>query len=74
MPTVGPGTSARIRCIECAPFIGITAMMNTSTPIPPIQCVNMRQNMPPRDMASMSVIIVAPVVVRPEAVSNSASI
>ena len=73
LPTVGPGTSARMMCMECSPLMGITAIRNTSTPMPPIQWVNMRQNISPRGMASISVRMVAPVVDRPEAVSNRAS-
>ena len=41
--------------------------------MPPIQCVNSRQNMPPRVMLSGDVTTLAPVVVRPEIVSNRAS-
>ena len=44
-----------------------------STPMPPIQCVNIRQNIQPRLIPSISVNSVEPVVVKPETVSNSAS-
>ena len=73
MPTVGPGTSARIICMECSSPVGSTAIINTSTPIPPIQCVNERQNRPPRLRASTLGSMDEPVVVRPEMVSNTAS-
>ena len=45
-------------------------MTNTSTPIPPTQCVKLRQNRMPRCRDSTSVKIVAPVVVKPETVSK----
>ena len=73
LPTVGPGTSARMMCMEWLPFIGSIAMMNTNTPIPPTQCVNERQKRHPRLIPSISVRMDAPVVVKPEAVSNMAS-
>ena len=73
LPTVGPGTSARMMCIDRLPAIGRMAMMNTSMPMPPIQCANRRQNCAPCDSASMSVRMLAPVVVKPETISNSAS-
>ena len=60
-------------CIEWSPHIGMTAIINTSTPMPPIHCVNMRQNMQPRLRTSTCGSIVAPVVVKPETVSNTAS-
>ena len=47
--------------------------MKTSTPMPPIQWVNRRQNMQPRPMASISVRMLAPVVVKPDTVSKNAS-
>ena len=73
LPTVGPGTSARMMCIERLPLMGSTASTNTRMPMPPIQCVNSRQNIPPRVMLSGDVTTLAPVVVRPEIVSNRAS-
>ena len=73
LPTLGPGTSARMMCMECSPLMGSTAIRNTSTPMPPIQCVKSRQNRSPRGMPGMSVTTVAPVVERPEAVSKRAS-
>ena len=41
-------------------------------PIPPIQCVDARQKSKPMGNASISVKIVAPVVVKPETLSNHA--
>ena len=70
---IGPGLSARIRCTAPAPVQGIRARNSTSTPMPPIHWVSARQKRIPLGMASTSVRMVAPVVVRPEAVSNRAS-
>ena len=53
--------------------MGMTAMRNTSTPMPPIQCVKLRQNSPERDRLSTSLRMEAPVVVKPETVSKKAS-
>ena len=61
-------------CMECSSPMGRTAMMNTSTPMPPIQCVKQRQKRPLRLMPSTLLMIDAPVVVRPDTVSNTASI
>ena len=52
---------------------GMMAMTNTSTPMPPIQWVKLRQNSKPRHRPSMLVRMLAPVVVKPEAVSKTAS-
>ena len=60
-------------CIDRLPLMGSTANTNTRMPMPPIQCVNSRQNIPPRVMLSGDVTTLAPVVVRPEIVSNRAS-
>ena len=46
--------------------------MKTRTPMPPTQWVKSRQNMQPRLMASTSVRMLEPVVVKPETVSNRA--
>ena len=73
LPTVGPGTSARMMCMLRLPAMGSTAMMNTRIPMPPIQWQNSRQNCTPRLRASTSFKMVEPVVVRPETVSNTAS-
>ena len=71
--TEGPGLSARIRLIWEPPLSGITASRNTSTPMPPIQCVKLLQNSAQWESASTSLKMLAPVVVKPEIVSNKAS-
>ena len=53
--------------------MGSTAMTNTSTPMPPIQWVKLRQNSTPWPRGSTAVKNVAPVVVKPETVSKNAS-
>ena len=76
LPTTGPGTSARMTCIsrtERAFDRGSTAIVNTSTPMPPIQCVKLRQKRIECGNISTFVRMLAPVVVKPDAVSNSAS-
>ena len=73
-PTDGPGLSARMRFMVLPPVMGSTARINTITPIPPIQWVKLRQNRLHRDSASTSLKMLAPVVVNPEIVSNSASV
>ena len=50
------------------------ASMKTSTPIPPIQCVKLRQNSIPFGKPSITRKIDAPVVEKPEHVSKNASI
>ena len=44
LPTEGPGDSARIKCMARPSLTGRTAMVNTSTPMPPTQWVKLRQN------------------------------
>ena len=73
-PTEGPGISARSRCIPRPSVMGSTAMTNTSTPMPPIQWVKLRQNKTLWLRGSTAVRMVAPVVVKPETVSKKASI
>ena len=70
---VGPGASAASRLMPPEPTVGSTATTSTMTPMPPIHWVVERQNNSPFDVASMSAITVAPVVVNPEIDSNSAS-
>ena len=48
--------------------------MKTMTPIPPTQCVKLRQNRPVWLRASTSDRILDPVVVNPDTVSKSASV
>ena len=73
LPTVGPGTSARIRCMPRPSVMGRMAMAKTSTPIPPTQWERLRQKRRPLLMASTSVRMVEPVVVKPETISKNAS-
>ena len=72
-PTVGPGISALNRCIVLSGEDGIIAMINTSTPIPPTQCVKLRQNKTLLLNASTFVKTDEPVVVKPLTVSKNAS-
>ena len=72
-PTEGPGLSARIRYILEAPASGSSAIMKTSTPIPPIQWEKLRHIRTERGRISTSPRIVAPVVVNPDTISKSAS-
>ena len=71
---VGPGTSARITWMERSPAKGTMAMTKTNTPIPPIQWVKLLQNRIPLGSVSISVRILAPVVVNPDIVSKRLSI
>ena len=73
LPTIGPGISARIMCIDLPDSVGTIAIISTSTPMPPIQCVKLRQKSIPCPIASTFVRIEAPVVVKPLTVSKSAS-
>ena len=73
LPTCGPGTSARIMCMLRSSESGSTAMMNTSTPMPPIQCDRLRQSSEPRVSSSTFAATEAPVVVKPETISKKAS-
>ena len=70
-PTLGPGTSALITCIEFSRLFGWIAIMKTSMPIPPIQWVNILQKAPHLDSDSTSVTMEEPVVVKPETVSKN---
>ena len=70
---MGPGASAASRLIPPEPTVGSTATTSTITPIPPIHWVVDRQKSSPFDVDSMSGVTVAPVVVKPEIDSNSAS-
>ena len=74
LPTLGPGTSARIRYIERSFESGRTAITKTRTPIPPMNMMKHRQKPMPCGIADMPPeSTVAPVVVKPEAVSKTAS-
>ena len=74
LPTVGPGTSARMMYIDCALPAGSIASAKTSTPMPPIQWVKLRHIFRLIGKDSTSGTSVEPVVVNPETVSNIASI
>ena len=57
------------------PACGSRARVSTSTPMPPIQWVKLRQNMMPSGQRRQSgSVTVAPVVVKPDTASNSASL
>ena len=56
-----------------APSLGSSASVITSTPMPPAHWVRLRQNSRPLGSTSRLAISVAPVVVKPEKDSNSAS-
>ncbi len=55
------------------PKNGSNASDSTTMPIPPNHCVTQRQSCNPCGNASMSVSMVAPVVVKPDMVSKNAS-
>ncbi len=74
LPTDGPGLSARIRLMLEPPLMGMIASRNTRTPMPPIQWVKLRQNREQWESASTSLKMLAPVVVKPDTVSKSASV
>ena len=56
------------------PLSGTMARRKTSTPIPPIQCVKLRHRSEQCESASTSESMLAPVVVKPDIVSKSASV
>ena len=61
------------KIIPSRPPRGRIAKINTSTPIPPIQCEKLRQNSIHFGRLSTSGRILAPVVVKPDTISNIAS-
>ena len=73
LSTCGPGLSAFIRLTWEPPVSGSSESRNTSTPMPPIQWVKLRQNKMPLGRLSTSGRMLAPVVVKPDTVSNRAS-
>ena len=73
-PTEGPGLSALIRYMFSPLAPGRSARTNTRIPMPPTQCVKLLQKRTPLGNDSTSVSMLAPVVVNPEIVSNSASV
>ena len=62
----GPGASARSNCMPPTPSKGRIATANTNIPMPPNQWVKLRQNRIPCGKCSISVRIVAPVVLKPD--------
>ena len=56
-----------------SPDSGTMASMNTSTPMPPSQWVKLRQNSRHFGRSSTARRMLAPVVVKPDIVSNTAS-
>ena len=72
LPAMGPGTSARTRCMELSFFMGIIMSTNTSTSMPPIQWVKLRQKRTPWGSNSGLASTDAPVVVKPETISKNA--
>ena len=75
LPTVGPGLSAFIRYMEYPSVRGRIAIIKTRIPMPPPQWVKQRQNSTLLYIRSMAspLRMLAPVVVKPETVSNTAS-
>ena len=73
LSTCGPGLSAFIRLTWEPPVSGSSESRNTRTPMPPIQWVKLRQNRIPLGSPSTAGRMLAPVVVKPETVSNRAS-
>ncbi len=69
---VGPGASARASCIPPVPRKGRMATPRTMTPMPPSHWVSARQKAIPLGSVPGSSRIEAPVVVNPDAVSNTA--
>ena len=71
---MGPVASAE-NTLTLPPTIeGRTAMVKKTIPSPPIHWVRERQNSSPRGRASTSLMMVAPVVVKPDIVSKKASV
>ena len=73
LDTEGPGLSARSRWLAWPPLKFTRASMNTRMPMPPNQWEKLRQNSMHWSRASTSVRMLAPVVVKPETISNTAS-
>ena len=71
---LGPVTSARYSCIPPTPSRGSTISESRMIPRPPIQWVRLRHMSRPCGRPSISAKIVAPVVVKPDAASKTASV
>ena len=67
---IGVGVSALNSCRPPTPSIGSTATTSTITPIPPIQCIWVRQMLIEGGRPSSPDSTVAPVAVRPETASK----
>ena len=70
---IGPGDSAKTSTCSRPPTFGRKARVNSSTPMPPTQQEKDRHSSSPRGRPSTPLRIEAPVVVRPETVSNRQS-
>ena len=73
LSTCGPGLSAFIRLTWEPPVRGSRDSRNTRTPMPPIQWVKLRHSRMPLGRSSTPGRMLAPVVVKPDTVSNRAS-
>ena len=73
LSTWGPGLSAFIRLTWEPPVSGSRDSRKTRTPMPPTQWVKLRQNRMPLGRSSTPGRMDAPVVVKPDTVSNRAS-
>ncbi len=71
---IGPGVSALKSCMPPTPSSGRIATVSTMMPMPPIQCMRCRQMLIDGASASRPLIVVEPVVVRPEVASKKASV
>ena len=67
---MGPGVSALKAWLPPTPSSGNTATVRTTTPIPPIQCMKVRQKLIDIGITSSLVSTVAPVAVSPETASK----
>ncbi len=67
---IGVGVSALNSCRPPTPSIGNTATTSTITPMPPIQCISVRQILMEAGSSSSPDSTVAPVAVRPETASK----
>ena len=71
---MGPVISARKSCMPPTPSMGNTAMARTMMPMPPNHWSCWRYNKMERGRSSSPSMTVAPVVVKPERDSNTASV
>ena len=67
-----PGASARKSCMAPTPMSGKMAMYSATKPMPPSQCVKLRQNSRPFGRDSTSGMTLDPVPENPLTVSNQA--